>query len=436
MILRFNSRSFSVYHPFSLLSYRSTRLESSAVSVAVRSEVGLPKLTAQQLKEHNQRLVLKAVYSGQAASRAAIALETGLTRPTVSQMVGELLEIGLVREQGPGESSGGKPPTLLGFNDEAHQILALHLGGRQTLGVVTDLRGRILKRVSRPTDQTSDESVLEGLFVVLDELHARATRPLLGVGVSTPGLVDLRTGVVRYSTHLKWHELPLSDRLSARYRDDVPIIVDNDANLAALGERVFGVGGGVDNMVMVMVGTFGIGAGIIVNGEIFRGAVGGAGEIGHMPVADSGAPCMCGRRGCLEAVASVWALMRRAAKIGISHPDSELRALDPDGTDIEDLHRAVAAGDPGAEAIAQEAGHYIGLAVASLISVLNPQRVVVGGSVLDLGRPFFERLESTVMEQTLSLLTDETEILPASLGADVNMLGAVAQVLNVELGVI
>lgn len=396
----------------------------------------MQKATAQQLREHNQQLVLKAIYTGLATSRAMVAEATGLTRSTVSQIVGELLGAGLVQEEGPGESRGGKPPTLLSFTDDAYQVIGLHLGGRRTFGAVTDLRGRILTRVGRSTDHTDVESVLTGLELVLDDLRAQATRPLLGIGVSVPGLVDPCNGVVRYTAYLNWRNVPLGERLAAHCGDEIPIYLDNDTNLAALGERVFGAGDGMDNMVVVMVGTAGIGAGIIINGEIYHGAGGGAGEIGHMPVADSDVLCACGRRGCLEAVSTGWALTRRAQEAAVAHPDSALNALAPDGITLEGVRQAVAAGDPTAIALVQEVAHYLGLAVAILISTVNPQRVVIGGSGSELGEPLFDSLRRTVGEHTLTILAEETEILPASLGTDVNILGAVAQVLKSELGVV
>lgn len=396
----------------------------------------MKKATAQQLKVHNRRLVLKAIYTGQANSRAAIAQATALARPTVSQIVNELLEEGVVQEQGPGESRGGKPPTLLGFTDDAYQVIGLHVGGRETFGAVTDLRGRIRARAARPTDHTDDESAVLGLCLVLDELRSRATQPLLGIGVSAPGVVDHHNGLVRYSTHLNWQDMPLRERLAARCDDNVPIFIDNDTNLAALGEQVFGVGGGVDNMVIVIAGTRGIGAGLILNGEIYRGVGGGAGEIGHAPVADTGVPCMCGRQGCLEAVASGWALLQRARELAGAHPGSILNAHVPHDPTFEDLRQAIKHGDSAAVKLAEEAGRYLGLAVATLISTLNPQRVVVGGSISDLGRPLFDSLQCTVRAQTLTLLVKETEILPASLGADVSILGAVAQVLKSKLGIV
>ena len=395
----------------------------------------MQKATAQQLKEHNQQLVLKAIYTGQANSRAAIAEETGLTRPTISQIVGELLEAGLVQEEGQGESRGGKPPTLLSFVDDAYQIIGLHLGGDRTFGAVINLRGRILTHTARLTDRTDVESALAGLDLILDSLRAQVTRPLLGIGVSVPGLVDPRNGVVRYTAYLNWRNVPLRQRLAARC-DDIPIYLDNDTNLAALGERVFGAGDGIDNMVIVMVGTAGIGAGIVVNGEIYHGAGGGAGEIGHMPVADSDVPCVCGHRGCLEAVSSGWALVRQAREAAAAHPDSALNALALDDITLEDVRQAVEAGDPTAVALAQEAGYYLGLVVAILASTMNPQRVVIGGSVSELGDPLFDSLRRTFGEHTLTILAQETEILPASLGTDVNILGAAAQVLKGELGVV
>jgi glucokinase-like ROK family protein len=394
------------------------------------------KATAQQLKEHNQRLVLRAIYTGRATSRAAIAEETDLTRPTVSQIVGELLEAELVREEGQGESRGGKPPTLLSFVDDAYQIIGLHLEGRRTFGALTDLRGQILAHAARPTDDMGAEDVLLGLGLVLDELRVQATRPLLGIGVSVPGLVDPVNGVVRYTAYLNWRDVPLGERLAAHCGDDIPIYVDNDTNLAALGERVFGAGDGTDNMVIVMVGTVGTGAGIVLNGEILHGVSGAAGEIGHMPVADSDVPCVCGRRGCLEAAASGWALVRRAREAAAAHPESALNALGSDGVTFEGVRRAVEAGDPTAVALAQEVGHYLGLVVAILASTVNPRRVVIGGSLSELGDPLFESLRCTFSEHALAILAQETEILPASLGSDVNTLGAVAQVLKGELGVV
>jgi glucokinase len=254
--------------------------------------------------------------------------------------------------------------------------------------------------------------------------------------VSVPGVVALPSGIVRYTAYLNWRNLPLVERLAAHCDDDVPIYLDNDTNLAALGERIFGAGDRIDNVVVIMVGVSGIGAGIVIDGEIYHGAGGGAGEIGHMPVADNNMLCVCGRRGCLEAVASGWALVQRAREAAAAHPESALNTLASNGVSFEDLQQAVQAGDPTAVALVQEAGYYLGLMVSILVSTVNPQRVIVGGSVAELGEPLFDSLRRTVSKHALPILAEETEILPASLDTDVNVLGAVAQVLKGELGVL
>ncbi len=395
----------------------------------------MQKATARQLKEHNQRLVLRAIYIGQATTRATIAEQTGLTRPTVSQIVAELLEAGLVREEGPGESRGGKPPMLLSFADDAYYIIGMHLEGRTIYGAVMDLRGRILDRVADTPHYAGVESILEGFYQTLDRLRAEVPRPLLGVGVSVPGLVDHVNGVVRYMAYLDWWNVSLGKWLSERLGEDIPIYVDNDTNIAALGECVFGAGGRASNMAIVMVST-GVGAGFILNGEIYHGAKGGAGEIGHMPVADTDVPCICGRRRCLEAVASGWALVRQAQDAARAHPESALHAQTPDEITFEHVRRAVQVGDKVALDLVREVGRHLGRVVAVLISTMNPQRVIIGGLATELGEPLFESLRRTVNEHTLAVLAQDTEILPASLGSDAFLLGAAAQVLKGELGVL
>ena len=391
------------------------------------------KATTQQVKRHNQSLVLQAIYRQETISRAAIARQTGLTRPAVSQIVGELIEAGLVAEVGQGESSGGKRPTLLSLVADAYHVIGVDIGGTSTMGAVTDLRGRILARVTRPMDRHDGEAALDTLCAVLDALVARATSPLLGIGVSTPGLVDPAGGIVRYAANLGWQDFDLRGILQERY--SAPIYVANDTNLAAFGERFFGAGCGVSDMIIVMIGA-GIGAGLIINGEIYHGAGGAAGEIGHIPVVENGVLCACGRRGCLETVASGRAMLARARELAAAHPESLLNTLSSNGLSGEMVARAVEAGDAVALSLVKEMGHYLGLAIAILVNVLNPQRVVIGGKMAGLGEPLLASIRQTVQERALHLLAMDVEIVPSSLGGDVSILGAVAQVLAQELGIV
>jgi len=391
------------------------------------------KATTQQVKQHNQSLVLRAIYHQETISRAAIARQTGLTRPAVSQIVGELMEAGLVAEVGQGESRGGKRPTLLSLVPEAYHVIGVDIGGTSTAGAVTDLRGRILARVTRPTDRHDGQAAVDTLCAVLDALVAHTTSPLLGIGISTPGLVDSARGIVRYAANLGWHDFDLRGILQERY--PAPVYVANDTNLAALGERFFGAGCGVSDMVIIMVGA-GIGAGVIINGEIYHGAGGAAGEIGHIRVVENGTLCACGRRGCLETVASGRAMLARARELAAAHPESLLNKLSSNGMSGEIVAQALEAGDAVALSLVEEVGRYLGSAVAILVNILNPQRVVIGGKVATLGEPLLASIRRTVQEQALHLLATEVEIVPSSLGADVSILGAVAQVLAQELGII
>jgi len=394
----------------------------------------MQKATAQQVKEHNRRLITRAIWRRENVSRANLARLTGLTRPTVSEIVSSLIAKGLVREDGPGKSTGGKRPRRLAFVVTAYQAIAVDLGGSSISGAIVDLRGNILERVTLPTDRSSGEGVLQVLYSTLDLLLERTTAPILGVGIATPGLVSPDTGVVRVAVNLKWHDVPLMKLLEERYR--LPVYVANDTNAAALGEKVMGAGENSSDMIVIMVGT-GIGAGIIIDGKIYHGAA-GAGEIGHIPIVNEGELCACGRRGCLETLASGPAIARRAKAAAREHPESLLNSLVGSDHAIngEIVHRAAQANDPLAQALIKETGYYLGIAVAALVNTLSPKRIVIGGGVSELGQLLFDSIRCTVAQRALPLLAQATEIVPASLGPDVGLLGAAALVLAGELGVV
>jgi len=396
----------------------------------------MEKATSEHLKTHNRRVVLKAIYEQEQISRAEIARHTHLTRPAVSRIVAELLDLGLVMETGQGDSHGGKRPTLLALDATAYQVIGVDLTGRRMRAALTDLRGHIQHQLIQQTDRSSGDAVLAGLYAALDELVATARSPLLGIGIGTPGLVASAEGQVYYAANLGWRRLPLRSLLQERYH--VPAYVANDTDVAAFGESTFGAGREASSLVMIMVGT-GIGAGIVMNGKIWHGAGGlGAGEIGHTPISpDSQIRCSCGRYGCLEAMVSVPSLIRQAQIAAEKYPESSLaREVRSDDLDIEAVARAAAAGDGVAQALVARTGYYLGLAVSWLVSILNPGYIVLGGSILRLGESLLAEIRRTVQERTLPALAANTEIVPSSLGADVGIIGAAALVLSRELGVV
>jgi N-acetylglucosamine repressor len=381
----------------------------------------MQKATRQQIKEHNTRLVLKTIYSQQQISRADIARSTRLTRTTVSDIVGDLINDGLLVEAGLGSSLGGKPPILLNIVDDSRQFGCVDLSNDEFQGALVNLRGTITKRIHVDSTDDSEKTSLDCLFKLVDSLIESATSPLVGIGIGSPGLIDTQNGIVRQAVNLGWKNLPLKSLLEERY--GLPIYIANDSHVAALAEYTFGRKRQVANMAVIKVGP-GVGAGIVVSGEIYYGDGFNAGEIGHIRVVEDGSQCMCGNFGCLETVSSTRAILRQA------------RALPgrPASLSMEEIIQAYNAGDAEIQAIVNRAGHYLGIAIASLIGILDIHHIVISGSPICFGEPFLAAVREPVRNQVLSTMADAAEISCSSLGSDNVILGASALVLSLVYG--
>jgi N-acetylglucosamine repressor len=393
------------------------------------------KATHAQTRQHNQRLVLRTVYDFGPISRAEVARSTGLTRTTVGDVVGELLDDGMVEEVGRGPSTGGKSPILLSIVGDARQVVGLDLGESIFAGALVNLRGEVRRVVERPVEGRNGDAALDLVFQLVDELLAEASSTPLGIGVGTPGLVDTRTGTIRWAVNLDWQDLPLGGLLHERY--GLPSNVANDSQAAALAEYTFGdVGRRVPNLVTIKVGR-GIGAGLVLNGSLFQGDGFGAGEIGHVAVVDDGAACRCGRFGCLETVASSRAIAARAAELAdeLNTPLAATAATATNGElDIDDLVRAFLDADPAARQAALEAARSLGRAIAGLIGTLNVSRVVLDGPVTGFGDEWLAAVADEARRRSLTLLSGDTEIEFGRLTENVVVLGASALLITRELG--
>lgn len=401
------------------------------------------KATHQQTRAHNASLVLNALYDHGPISRAEVARMSGLTRTTVGEVVGELIADGMAREIGRGPSTGGKAPILLQLIDDARCVIGLDLGEMVFRGALLDLRGRVLETVEREVgglDGLDGEQALAVVHDLVDELHRRAGggAPLLGIGIGTPGIVDAETGSIRWAVNLDWQDLPLGELLARRY--GVPVQVANDSRAAALAIHLFGetrnvAGARPANLVAITVGR-GIGAGLVLGGELFHGDNFGAGEIGHTTVVADGAECRCGRFGCLETEASSRAILRHATAAAALDPGSALGArLQASGElRLEDVAAALAAGDEAARRIVLTAGRYLGQAVAALIGTLDIARIVLHGSVAALGEPWLAAVRDEAMRRTLPLLASGVSIEIAEPMDDPVFMGASALLLKAELG--
>jgi N-acetylglucosamine repressor len=367
----------------------------------------IQKATHQETKQHNRDLVLKTIFEAETVSRAEIARITGLTRTTVSDMVAALLAEGLVLEVGLGESMGGKSPILLSLAKDSRYMISLNLAHDQFCGAVVNLRGEIKGMESSPVSGRDGEQALALVYEILDRLAEKQWAPVVGIGVGTPGLVNTREGMVINAVNLDWQNLPLAQLLRERYH--MPVHIMNDSQAAAIGEYVYGGGYEADENLVVINIRQGIGAGILINGRLFQGDGGGAGEIGHMVVQENGELCRCGNHGCLETLASARAVVHRAKALVSVYPSSVL-ADHPEDITLDALEQAFAGGDPLARKVVLDAGHYLGLSIASLISMLNMQHFVLIGDMTRFGQPWLETVRTAAAAGTLAKLAEGTRI--------------------------
>jgi N-acetylglucosamine repressor len=377
------------------------------------------KATHQQTRTFNQQLVLRALHDHSPLSRADLARLTGLTRTSVSDLVGTLIEDGLIEEVGRGRSSGGKSPILLRVAPDGRHLIGLDLGEDQFSGAVVNLRGEILRSMHLPLEGRNGDAAVELVLQLVDALRADDRSPLLGIGIGAPGVIDTSTGTVRWSVNLDWAELALGPMLEERY--GVPAVIANDSHAAALAELTFFRRPRPNNLIVIRVGR-GVGAGIILNGQLFQGDGYGAGEFGHVSTGAAGTACRCGREGCLETVTSMRALVDAAG------------ALEPSVTDEGALVAAFLAGVVSVRGIVLEAARQLGVAVGWLIGVLNVRHVLLVGPVASLGEDWLAEVRRSARSNVLALLARDTQIEFGHVHDDVVVLGASALLMEQLLG--
>ncbi len=380
------------------------------------------KATHQQTRTYNQQLVLRTIFDHGKISRAEVARKTKLTRVTVSDMVAELIDSGLVAEVGMGTSAGGKTPILLSVVDDAYHMIGVDLANDEIRGAIVNLRGEVRQALSLPLASIDSEVSLNQVYDLLDALISQTDQPLLGIGIGTPGLLDTTHGIVRHAVNLGWVDLPLGELLQERY--DVPVYLANDSQVSALAEHIFGAGRNESNLIVVRVGR-GIGAGIILNRQLFQGDGFGAGEIGHIGLHKDGDLCRCGNRGCIETVGSTLAIVRRAQAA-----NSSLGAA----PDMADILAAFNAGDPIVHQIIEEAGRAVGFGVACLTSSLNIRHVLLVGSVTRFGEAWLQAVRQEMNRCTLPALAAETQLAFGEIGSNAVILGACALLMTREIG--
>jgi glucokinase-like ROK family protein len=394
------------------------------------AEAGLPAsrgADVRAMREFNLLLVLNCIREHGPLPRVAIARRTGLSRPTVSSLMEILLREGLVREGELLNSSaaGGRRSVEVHFNSSAGYAIGVDVGRTHLTMILANLAAEIQARHSEPFDSSRGaEACLPLLSQHLRTfVEAADTRwdQIVGIGMGVPGPIDTdRRRLVSPPRLPGWDRIDLYKTM--RRELDVPIFLDNDANMGTLGESRYGAGRGVENMAYIKLGT-GIGGGMILNGSIYRGS-GSAGEIGHVTVNADGPECACGNKGCLEALAGAGAIVEDASQ-GASRA----------ACDIADVIHAAQEGDENCRVAIERAGESIGVAVADLINLCSPSLILLDGGVSRAGEILLEPLRRTAAARSLPIAWANTTIQLAQLGENAIALGAVSTVLDAAFGV-
>lgn len=376
------------------------------------------------VKQLNKWLVLNTVRQAEAISRAEVARRTGLNAATVWHLTAELLDEGLIQEVGHGDSRGGRRPVLLRVNPDGLYAVGVEVSAAAVRVLVLDLAARVVGRREWPLlpgaqPEGTAAAIAEGIKEVLKAAEVDGARTV-GVGVALPGVMDHRRGLLLHWANLPgWQDVPIQQLLADRL--GMPVAVERDAIAAAVGEMWHGAGRGCQDLVFLLV-DMGVGAGVVAGGQVQRGAHGGAGEVGHLTVDIGGPRCACGNYGCLEAMASGWALRRRmAAALRLDPGGGEAGEQEPE---LAAILAAAEAGDPVALPLVEEAGRYLGLGLANVINAYDPELVVLGGTIPLASPRIREVMLATARARALPILTGKVRVVLPHFGPDACAAGA------------
>lgn len=376
------------------------------------------------IRDINRSMVLETIEREGPISRADISRLIKISSPTVSLVVEHFLKKGIVKERGMGESSGGRKPTLIELNPNGGFVIGIDLGGTNIKLVLVDLDGKIVKKVKGSTINSSSKNKIldrlrELIHSVIDESDADRNL-ILGMGIGVSGVTD-ESGRVSFAPALGWEDMPVRDLLKEEFK--IPVAVENDVNAAALGEKLFGVGKTVKNFVFVAIGT-GVGAGIIINGELYKGFANAAGEVGYLVMGDEYLKDYRKGFGCFENLISGSAIAAKAANQMGSYNSTSTRLNLPPGKKItaKDVFEAAKRKDKIALKIVEDVTKYLAIGLGNISTLLNPEMIVLGGGI--------SKQEDILLKPLGEIIAKITPIPPkiviSSLGDDAGVIGAAA----------
>lgn len=360
-----------------------------------------PTWNQQLIKKENKTIVLQLIIQHAPISRADIALKSGLNKGTVSTLVAELIDEQLILETGPGVSSGGRRPVMLVFNEHAGCTIGIDLGVNYILGILTDLQGNIIEKKRHTFIPTSIEPTLKQIHNDIQELMSKAPNTpygIVGIGIGAPGIVDNNSSVV-LAPNLGWKNSSIKEVIEEAFQ--IPVVIENEANAGAYGEKMFGLGKNIDNLVYISTGI-GIGTGIIINEKLYRGSSGFSGEFGHITINMYGETCRCGNTGCWELYASEQYVIQKAL---------ELQLVTDENANIEQIIELAENENEQAIAILKETAVHLGMGIVNIVHALNPQKIIVGNR-LSGAKPWMEKtVQDYVKNRAMTSHQSEVKVL-------------------------
>ena len=357
------------------------------------------------LNTRNRIFALNTIRNQGPVSCQDIVRLTKIRPATIISYIKSFIKDGFVTELGPGKSTGGRKPVLLELNPKAAFAVGVHLGETRIIAVITDLRGNIITQVTtRSSTSKGKNYFIQTILKIIEDTIKKSKlskNKIIGIGMGVPGLVDSENGIsILCGFHSWWRDIHFKDIIEKRIK--IPVSIENDTRVMALGERWFGLGKDCDNFCYLDIGE-GIAVGTFLNGELYRGLSGSAGELGHTVIAKNGPLCSCGNKGCLEALASTVAIENRMRELlrkkGLKSKPS-----------FQKIVELASQGDKIANKVLRDAGHYLGIATANIVNLLNPELIIIGGIISQAGDVVIESLKTAFAEHALAKPADDVEI--------------------------
>lgn len=375
------------------------------------------------VKKINKSLILELIRQNSSITKPQIVNSSGLNKGTVSRLVNELAESNLIYEAGYGVSSGGRIPTMYSLNHMAGFALGIDLRMDLLTAVLSDLNGSIILREEKPLKNMEVDYIYQQLVESISSLINKAPKSdfgITGIGIGFPGIVD-ENGVILIAPSLDWKNVPLRSMLQKEF--DIPIRIDNEARVGLIGEKQFGNIEKSSNVIFVSIGKS-IGSGMIVNNNIYMGNAGLAGEAGHLTIETDGKKCVCGNNGCWQEYASIKALLNNISML------KSTKEFDNEKIDLKLISGLAQKGNESIIKEINRTGTYIGVGLTNLINLFNPEKVIIGGKIIEIKDYLYPSIMKTIEERGLPYHTKEIEVNFTKLGGDSTLKGALSLVLS------